>query len=90
VGIGSDQGMEPFDMSEASIKAFKADEDARQKAGVAAPEEDYRYLLVEGLNVPNRCEVIAGELLKRGYSARVAEKVLGLNFARGFPAAWGE
>jgi membrane dipeptidase len=90
VGIGSDQGMEPFDTSPEGIKRFKADEDERQKAGVAALEEDYRFLFVEGMNVPNRCEIIAGELLKRGYPARVAEKVLGLNFARGFPAAWGE
>lgn len=90
VGIGSDQGMEPFDNSPESLAEFRKSEDERHKAGVAAPEEDYRPLYTDGLNVPDRCEVIAGELLKRGYSARVAEKVLGLNFARGFPAAWGE
>jgi membrane dipeptidase len=89
VGIGSDAGEEPFDTSVAGMKAFQESEDARHKAGVAAPEED-RPTYVIGLNVPNRCEVIADALLKKGYSARVTEKVLGLNFARGFPAAWGE
>jgi membrane dipeptidase len=34
-------------------------------------------------------EIIADRLLKRGYSAAVAEKVLGANFARVFRQIWG-
>ncbi|MDB6105912.1 MAG: hypothetical protein JWO52_5911 [Gammaproteobacteria bacterium] len=41
-----------------------------------------------GLNTPNRCEIIADNLLKRGYPLRVAEKVLGGNFAWAFNDIW--
>jgi hypothetical protein len=36
-----------------------------------------------------RSEIIADALLKRGYSERVAEKVLGLNFTNALKSAWG-
>ncbi|HWE45446.1 MAG TPA: membrane dipeptidase [Caulobacteraceae bacterium] len=87
VGIGSDQGMEPFDNSPAAMAAFQKDTEARKAAGVAAPGED-RPPYVVGLNTPRRCEVICDALLKRGYPERVAEKVLGLNFARAFSDIW--
>jgi membrane dipeptidase len=87
VGIGSDQSIEPFDTSPKGMKEFQDVEDKRHAAGVAAPEED-RPLYVEGLNVPNRCEVIADSLLKRGYPASVTEKVLGANFVRVFTEIW--
>ena len=51
------------------------------------PEED-RPLYVVGLNTPNRCEIIADSLLKRGYRARVTDKVLGSNFVRAFNDIW--
>jgi membrane dipeptidase len=54
---------------------------------VAAPEED-RPMYVVGLNTPRRSEVIADALLKRGYSARVAEKVLGANFINALQRIW--
>ena len=87
VGIGSDSQMQPWDTSPAGMADFKKDEDARQKAGVAAPEED-RPNYVIGLNTPRRCEVIADALLKRGYKAQVAEKVLGANFVSAFGRIW--
>ena len=87
VGVGSDQDMTPFDTSPAGLAAFKKDEDHRHKAGVAAPEED-RPPYTIGLNTPRRSEVIADALLKRGYSERVAEKVLGLNFVAALGRIW--
>jgi membrane dipeptidase len=87
VGIGSDQSVEPFDTSPKGMAEFQQVEDKRHAAGVAAPEED-RPLYVVGLNTPNRCEVIADSLLKRGYSSRVTEKVLGGNFVRVFSEIW--
>jgi membrane dipeptidase len=69
------------------LKEFQEAEDKRHAAGVAAPEED-RPAYVAGLNIPNRCEVIADNLLKRGYPARVTEKVLGSNFVRAFGEIW--
>ena len=46
-------------------------------------------MYVVGLNTPRRSEVIADALLKRGYSARVAEKVLGANFVGALGRIWG-
>jgi membrane dipeptidase len=43
---------------------------------------------VIGLNIPRRIEVIADQLLKRGYSARVTEKVIGGNFVKVFREIW--
>jgi membrane dipeptidase len=87
VGIGSDQSVQPFDTSPKGLAEFQRVEDKRHAAGVAAPEED-RPLYVVGLNIPNRCEVIADHLLQRGYPARVTEKVLGSNFVRAFGEIW--
>ena len=87
VGIGSDQSVQPFDTSAKGLEEFRKLEEQRHAAGVAAPEED-RPLYVEGLNIPNRCEVIADHLLQRGYPARVTEKVLGSNFVRAFGEIW--
>jgi membrane dipeptidase len=87
VGIGSDQGVQPFDTSEKALEEFQQAEAKRHAAGVAAPEED-RPTYVVGLNTPNRCEIIADGLLKRGYSGRVTEKVLGSNFVRAFSEIW--
>ena len=87
VGIGSDSSMAPWDTSPAAMAAFQKDEDDRHKAGVAAPEED-RPLYVIGLNTPMKSEIIADALLKRGYSERVAEKVLGSNFTEALGRIW--
>jgi membrane dipeptidase len=90
VGIGSDSSLAPWDTSPEATAAFNKDEEQRHKAGVAAPEEDNRPLYVVGLNTPMRSEIIADALLKRGYSERVAEKVLGLNFTNALKAGWGD
>ncbi|MBV8977801.1 MAG: membrane dipeptidase [Alphaproteobacteria bacterium] len=87
VGIGSDSGLAPFDLSAAGMAAFRKNAEYRQKTGVAAPEED-RPPYVIGLNTPRRSEVIADALLKRGYPARVAEKVLGRNFVDALGRIW--
>ncbi len=87
VGVGSDQDLAPFDTSPAGLAAFRKDEEHRHKAGVAAPEED-RPPYTVGLNTPRRSEVIADALLKRGYSERVVEKVLGLNFVAALGRIW--
>ena len=87
VWVGSDTDLAPFDTSEKGMAEFWKSEEERKKAGLAAPEED-RPLYVVGLNTPRRIEVIADELLKRGYSARVTEKVIGENFARVLSETW--
>jgi membrane dipeptidase len=87
VGIGSDASLEPFDTSPKGMAEFNKSEEMRQKSGLAAPEED-RPPYVIGLNIPRRIEVIADQLLKRGYSARVTEKVIGGNFVKVFREIW--
>jgi membrane dipeptidase len=88
VGIGSDSNLPPFDLSPAGMEAFRKNVEYRKKTGVAAPEED-RPMYVIGLNTPRRSETIADALLRRGYSARVAEKVLGSNFVGALGRIWG-
>jgi membrane dipeptidase len=87
VGVGSDTGLGPFDTSPKGMAEFNKSEEQRQKSGLAAPEED-RPTYVIGLNIPRRIEVIADQLLKRGYPARVTEKVIGGNFVRAFGEIW--
>jgi membrane dipeptidase len=87
VGIGSDTAFDRFDTGPEAVAEFEAFTRERVAAGVAAPEED-RLLYVEGLNHARRCETIADALLRRGYSVRVAEKVLGENFLRAFGDIW--
>jgi len=87
VGVGSDASLEPFDTSPQGLAEFKKSEEQRQKSGLAAPEED-RPTYVVGLNAPRRIEVITDQLLRRGYSERVAEKVIGGNFLQVFGEIW--
>jgi membrane dipeptidase len=66
---------------------FSKAEEERQKSGLAAPEED-RPTYVVGLNIPRKLEVIADQLLNRGYSPSTIEKILGGNFARVLTETW--
>jgi membrane dipeptidase len=87
VGIGSDVGIDPFDTTPKGMAEFARELEERRAAGLSAPEED-RPTYVVGLNVPNRIEIIADRLLRRGHSAAVTEKVVGANFARVFTQIW--
>ncbi len=87
VGVGSDVGIEPFDVSPKGMAEFNKFEEERQKSGLAAPEED-RPTYVVRLNTPRRIEIIADQLLKRGYSTSTVEKVIGGNFVRVFGEIW--
>lgn len=87
VGIGSDTDFGATDLSEEARAEWAAEVAARRAAGVSAAGED-RMPYTEGLNRADRALVIADQLLKRGYSSRVAEKVLGANFIRAFREIW--
>lgn len=88
VGIGSDASLTRFDTSPANMKVWNDSIAARKASGVAAPGEGPPPFVI-GLNRSDRYLVIAEALLKRGYSPRVVEKVLGGNFARVFAETWG-
>jgi membrane dipeptidase len=87
VGIGSDVDILPLDTSEKGMAELARNIEQRRAAGLSAPEED-RPPYVVGLNTPRRIEVIADQLLRRGYPAGVAEKVVGRNFERVFADIW--
>lgn len=86
VGIGTDVPF--FAVGEDDLKAMAKDTAERQAAGVAAPGEN-RPPYIPDLNSPRKLEKVADALLQHGYGARVADKVLGLNFRRAFGQIWG-
>jgi membrane dipeptidase len=87
VGVGSDVDILPLDVGEKGMAELNKQLEQRRASGLAAPEED-RPPYVVGLNTPRRIEIIADQLLKRGYPAGVVEKVIGANFARVFADIW--
>lgn len=87
VGIGSDAAFAGMDTSPETMAALQQQNEQRRAAGVAAPGEEWPPYVI-GLNNERRCEVIADALLRRGYSPRVTEKVLGGNFIRVFAEVW--
>jgi len=88
VGIGSDGVIDTFPDTSEQRKQFADDMANRKKLGIAAPEED-RPPFSPDLNTPDRMEIIANGLQKRGYSEDVVEKVMGKNFYRAFGEIWG-
>ena len=87
VGVGSDVPINPFDTSPKGMAELNKLAEERQRSGLAAPEED-RPPYVIGLNVPQKMEIIADQLLKRGRTARAVEKIVGSNFARVLNEVW--
>jgi membrane dipeptidase len=87
VGIGSDGGIEAFEMTDEQRKAFLTDMANRKAEGIAAPEED-RFPYVPELNSPLRMLEIAEGLEQRGHPWNVCEKVLGANFQRIIGEIW--
>jgi membrane dipeptidase len=85
VGIGTDTMF--FEVTDSDLKEMKKEEEDRKKAGVSAPGEN-RPPYIPDINTPRKLERVADALLKRGYSERVTDKVLGLNFSRVFKEIW--
>jgi membrane dipeptidase len=85
VGIGTDVPF--FTVTQQDLDAMKKDETDRKKKGVNAPGEN-RPPYIPDINTPRKLERVTDALLKHGYSARVADKVLGTNFGRAFKEIW--
>jgi membrane dipeptidase len=85
VGVGTDTAF--FTVDNAALKALAGEAETRRKQGVASPGEN-RPPYIPDLNTPRKLQRVADALLEHGYSARVAEKVLGLNFSRAFNETW--
>lgn len=85
VGIGTDSLFFPPDAREfreiAKLEAW------RRKRGLGAPGEN-RPPYLPDVDTPRKLAWVADALLKHGYTARVADKVLGGNFRRVFGEIW--
>ena len=90
VGLGSDNGVLPQGMDEASRK--KQDDWTREriKLGIASPGEAVGvYPVVMDYNSVDRYRRLAGDLARRGWSQARLEKLFGTNFLRVYRDAWG-
>lgn len=89
VGIGTDNPMTGYEVNEEMRKQHRQFFEDRKKKGIAAPGEAadvYNY--VEGYNDVARYDLIASDLLRRGWSSARIEKVMGDNFVRLFSETW--
>ena len=90
VGIGTDNGVLPLELDEASKKRMDDWTRERIKRGIAAPGEAVGvYTVVEGYNSIDRYRRLAADLAKRGWSEARLEKLFGGNFLRVYREAWG-
>lgn len=87
VGIGTDTAF--FTVGERDLAAMRDEVDERRRTGVGSPGEN-RAPWIPDINTPRKLERVADALLRHGYTARVAEKVLGRNFSRVFGEIWAD
>jgi membrane dipeptidase len=90
VGIGTDNGVLPRVITEATRKANREWALGRIKAGIASPGEGPDvFPIVADYNSIDRYRRLADDLGRRGWSASRLEKLLGGNFLRVCRDAWG-
>ncbi len=90
VGIGTDNGVLPVLLDEASKKKMDEWQKQRIAMGIAAPGEAVGvYTLVADYNSVDRYRRLAVDLQKRGWSQSRLEKLFGGNFLRVYKEAWG-
>lgn len=90
VGIGTDNGVLPTLLDEATKK--RMDDWTRQRfaMGIAAPGEAIGvYTIVADYNSIDRYRRLANDLGKRGWSDARLEKLFGANFLRVYKDVWG-
>ena len=90
VGIGTDNGVLPLELTPESKRKLDEWQASRIKAGIAAPGEAigvYPYLA--DFNSVDRYRRFASDLQKRGWSEARLEKLMGGNFLRVYREAWG-
>jgi membrane dipeptidase len=90
VGIGTDNGVMPLTLDEATKKRMDDWQRQRIKLGIAAPGEAVGvYPYVADYNSLDRYRRFASDLQKRGWSQARLEKLMGGNFLRVYRDAWG-
>ena len=90
VGIGSDNGVLPLELTPESKRKLDEWQASRIKQGIAAPGEAIGvYPYVADYNSVDRYRRLADDLQKRGWSQTRLEKLFGGNFLRVYREAWG-
>jgi membrane dipeptidase len=90
VGIGTDNGVLPIMLDDATKEKMKKWQLERIKAGIASPGEGVGvFPMVEDYNSVDRYHRFANDLAKRGWSQSRLEKLMGGNFLRVYREAWG-
>jgi membrane dipeptidase len=90
VGIGTDNGVLPSEITEETRRQNREWALARIKAGIASPGEGPDvFPIVADYNSVDRYRRLAGDLAKRGWSQARLEKLFGGNFLRVYKDAWG-
>jgi membrane dipeptidase len=90
VGIGTDNGVLPLEITEESRKRNREWANQRIKAGIASPGEGPDvFPIVADYNSVDRYRRLAGVLASRGWSQSRLEKLFGGNFLRVYREAWG-
>ena len=90
VGIGTDNGVLPLELTPESKKRLDEWQAQRIKQGIAAPGEAIGvYPYVADYNSVDRYRRFASDLQKRGWSEARLEKLMGGNFLRVYRDAWG-
>ena len=90
VGIGTDNGVLPTTLDEATKAKLKIWQEQRIKAGIASPGEAVGvYTMVADYNSVDRYRRFVRDLEKRGWSQSRLEKLMGGNFLRVYKEAWG-
>lgn len=90
VGIGTDNGVLPIALDEASRREMDDSIRERIRLGIAAPGDVVgSYPVVEDYNSVDRYRRFARDLERRGWRQTRLEKLMGGNFLRAYREAWG-
>ena len=90
VGIGTDNGVLPLEITEEAKRRNREWALQRIKAGIASPGEGPDvFPIVADYNSVDRYRRLATDLAARGWSQSRLEKLFGGNFLRVFREAWG-
>ena len=90
VGIGTDNGVLPLEITEESRRRNREWAMQRMKAGIASPGEGPEvFPIVAEYNSVDRYRRLARVLADRGWSQSRLEKLFGANFLRVYREAWG-
>ncbi len=90
IGIGTDNGVLPIEITEETRRRNREWALQRIKAGIASPGEGPEvFPIVADYNSVDRYRRFARDLEKRGWSQARLEKLMGGNFLRVYKEAWG-